>query len=253
MLTEKENGTEIHFPENPDKFEFDAQVSKIFDQMARRSIPNYMLAHSMHAAIAVRHVGSSGSVLDIGASHGQFISSMFAAYEADGRPVPDGVKFTATDISEDMCNIMREKFGDRVNVKVEDLMENGFLGNREGYDFINCMYVLQFLPVFAQPLVLAKLCTLLNPGGVLSIGQKESLPGSIGDVLHSEYIKFRLGNGYTIEEIDAKTRALKNSMWPMTRTEFAQIIESTEIMGTPLTVTRSGVFATYVVTRKQRE
>ncbi len=245
-LTAEEGSREVHFPANADKFEFDGEVTRIFDKMARRSIPNYELAHKIHAALAANHLKDGSSILDVGASHGEFYHSLYRAYAKREQAMPD-IKMVATDVSFDMCAVIRASLPE-VNVIQQDLMENGFLNTTEKYDFINCMYVLQFLPSFAQPLVLTKLCTMLKPGGVLSIGQKESLPGNLGEVMQKEYIDFRLGNGYTQAEIDAKTKALKNSMWPMTNEKFIATLEQVPMHEiTP--VTRSGLFATYVARR----
>lgn len=245
-LAESSSQHEVHFPANPDRFEFDGEVSKIFDKMARRSIPNYELAHRMHAAIAASKLKDGGSVLDIGASHGEFLHALYADYSKRGVAMPR-LTLTATDVSTNMCDIMRSTLPG-VRVMEQDLMENEFLRWNEKFDFINCMYVLQFLPSFAQPLVLTKLCTMLKPGGVLSIGQKESKPGHIGEVLQQQYVNFRLENGYTQEEIDAKTHALKNAMWPMTNAQFKGILYDAN-MHTITPITRSGVFCTYIAER----
>lgn len=241
-----EDGRAVHFPANKDKFEFDAEVSAIFDQIAVRSIPNYKLAHSMHASIAADHLKDGGSVLDIGASRGEFYHSLFRRYSKLGG-MPSNLSLTATDVSHDMCQIMRDTLPG-VTIMQQDLMENPFLQSTAKYDFINCMYVLQFLPEFAQGLILTKMCTMLKPSGILSIGQKEAKPGVIGDCLHRHYIEFRLENGYTQAEIDAKTHALKNSMWPMTHEAFMGVLNDFG-MRNITTITRSGVFATYIAQR----
>lgn len=245
-LTEQEGTLEIHFPADPNKFSFDGEVSKIFHKMARRSIPNYELAHAMHASIAADHLKDGGAVLDIGASHGEFYHSLFRRYSKLGG-MPSNLSLTATDVSHDMCQIMRDTLPG-VTIVQQDLMENPFLQSTAKYDFINCMYVLQFLPEFAQGLVLTKMCTMLKPGGILSIAQKEAKPGVIGDCLHRHYIEFRLENGYTQAEIDAKTHALKNAMWPMTHEAFIGVLNNFGMRNiTP--ITRSGVFATYIAQR----
>ncbi len=239
-------GQHVHFPAKADKFEFDGEVSKIFDKMARRSIPNYELAHTLHAAIAADHVKDGGAILDIGASHGEFFHSLFRQYTKLGS-TPSNLSLTATDVSPDMCNIMRASLHG-VTIIQQDLMLNPFLQSTAKYDFINCMYVLQFLPEFAQGLILTKMCTMLKPGGILSIGQKEAKPDAIGDCLHRHYIEFRLENGYTQAEIDAKTHALKNSMWPMTHEAFMKVLTDFGMRNIS-TITRNGVFATYTAQR----
>lgn len=249
MSLEAQDGKPVHFPANPEKFEFDAEVSAIFPNMARRSIPTYEMGHQLHAAIAASKMREGSSILDIGASHGEFFSFLKHDFQQRGADLPN-IRMVATDNSPDMCKWIAANHSD-AEVLQQDLMENPFLQWQDKFDFINCMYVLQFIPVFAQRLVLTKICTMLKPGGILSIGHKELLEGTIGEVLHDEYIGFRLRNGYTMEEIVAKTAALRNSMWPMRKQDLTEIISRMPCMGGLEEVTRWGVFATYVVQRKE--
>jgi tRNA (cmo5U34)-methyltransferase len=236
----------VHYPAKPDKFEFDAEVAAIFPNMARRSIPTYEDGHLLHAAICANLVKNGGSVLDIGASHGEFFKALDREFAHNGGR-PKNLRLVATDNSVEMCKWMNKDLTG-VEVVLQDLMENEFLQSKEKFDFINCMYVIQFLPEFAQRVVLTKLCSMLKPGGILSIGQKELHVGPVGDTLHDAYIGFRLRNGYSMEEISRKTAALKNSMWPMTKNQLLDIMSYCD-MGTVTEVTRWGVFATYVVQR----
>lgn len=249
MSLDAKDGRPVHFPAQPDKFEFDAEVSAIFPNMARRSIPTYEDGHHLHAAIAGSKAKDGYAILDIGASHGEFFSAVKRDFQQRGKGFPD-VRLVATDNSPEMCKWIRANHPD-AEVLQQDLMENPFLQYPETFDFINCMYVLQFLPEFAQPLVLTKICTMLKPGGILSIGQKELYEGEVGDILHDEYIGFRLRNGYSMQEIEAKTAALKNSMWPMHKDDLVSILARVPHMGTLKEVTRWGVFATYIVQRRE--
>jgi tRNA (cmo5U34)-methyltransferase len=239
-------GAEVHYPANPNKFEFDSAVAAIFPSMAVRSIPTYQDGHLLHAAIAANMLRDGGSVLDVGASHGEFFKALSREFAQRGDG-PNKLSLVALDNSAAMCEWLRNDLP-HVTVLQQDLMENDFLQATEKYDFINCMYVLQFLPMFAQRVVITKLCTMLKPGGILSIGQKERHEGPVGATLHDAYIGFRLRNGYSMEEINAKTKALANAMWPMTKNEFIDIMQYCD-MGQLTEVTRWGVFATYIVAR----
>lgn len=249
MSLDAQDGKPVHFPANAEKFEFDSEVSAIFPNMARRSIPTYEDGHRLHAAIAASKASDGYSVLDIGASHGEFLTALKNDFKQRGKPVPS-MRLVATDNSPEMCKWLTANHPD-AEVMQQDLMENQFIQWQEKFDFINCMYVLQFLPPYAQPVVLTKICTMLKPGGILSIGQKERHEGEVGSILHDEYIGFRLRNGYTIEEIVAKTAALKNSMWPMSKKEFAEALAYVPQMGEIQEITRWGVFATYIVQRRE--
>ena len=61
----------------------------------------------------------------------------------------------------------------------------------------------------------------LAPGGILILGQKEREPWRYANRFSETYYAMRRRNGYTQAEIDAKTAALKNSMWPVSPEEMA--------------------------------
>lgn len=212
MLTVPANGETVHYPAKPEKFEFDSEVSQVFPDMARRSIPLFYETHDLHAALCAPWMEQEQvAVLDVGASRGAFLSALARQY---GLP-RDGVYVEANDISLDMATKLVVDFP-WVKTHNLDISGDTFMSMPDGrWDIINCTYVLQFVKEQHQVAVLRKLTRLLKPGGVLFLGQKLNSPGVVGRMLHDQYIQFRIQNGYTHEEIAAKTRALQNSMWPM--------------------------------------
>lgn len=203
-----------HFPANPNKFEFDKDVAPIFPNMAKRSIPNYEEAHYLHASImAFWFLHKGASIIDIGASRGLMFSMLSKLYREHGQFLPS-MKMVATDSSPHMCEMMRNDFP-LLDVRQQSLLDPEFFDSNEQYDVVNCMYVLQFVPSEHQERVLHKLASMVKPGGILVLGQKEKSDGYLGKILHDQYIDFRTHNGYTRREIEAKTAALANSMWPI--------------------------------------
>jgi tRNA (cmo5U34)-methyltransferase len=76
-------------------------------------------------------------------------------------------------------------------------------------------YVLQFIPPPHQLSVLRMVLARVAPGGYFVFGHKELLHGVPGALAQDEYIQFRLRNGYSRDEIAAKTTALKGSMFTL--------------------------------------
>lgn len=201
----------VHFPANPDRFEFDAEVSKVFDDIADRSIPNFRAAHIAHARMLKAWIkpGQPLKVLDVGASRGAFINALRIAH----RGVP--MEIDTIDNSPEMCAYLKMDYPG-VRTQCLDLTSPGFLDTIQPlYDVVCVNYVLQFLPRQMRYRVLNKLISMVRVGGVLIIGHKSLHYGKSGEAAHEEYIRFRVANGYTREEIEAKTQALKGSMWPM--------------------------------------
>lgn len=212
----------VHFPAKADKFEFDTDVAPIFTNMAQRSIPNYDAFHRLHAEMVARWFSRDGMLLlDVGASHAGFFNALKRFYRE--HPLSENMplmEMYAMDNSAAMCEIMRRTHAD-VTVMEGSVTDKKFMQRFKCYpqfDVVNATYLLQFIEPERQYEVLEILTDLVRPGGILILGQKESNTGLLGHMLQEQYIRWRMSNGYSREEIEAKTRALQGSMWPMDQT-----------------------------------
>ena len=225
----------VHFPANPEKFEFDDQVASIFPNMARRSIPYYEEMHRTHADIVVQFVKDHYDkrhveMLDIGASHGEFASLLLNRFEMMGQDYH--VKLL--DASPDMCEHMIDRYRnyDRVKVIQKPFGLDVMLDMAGKCDIVACHYVAQFVPLKERGLFITRIAQVMRPGALLLWGEKESYirpqsdhHRSIIKTMESLYNQFRLDNGYTQEEIDAKTKALSGSMWPIDSVQTQWMLE----------------------------
>lgn len=203
----------VHFPSDPNKFAFDREVSAIFPDMAVRSIPNFLEAHDAHARMLEKWMIPGVRVLDVGASRGHFLAALIHNY-----PTLWGlgeINYKAIDNSLDMCTHLKTDFP-KAEVECTDVSSSDFIAEiQPKYDVLCVNYVLQFIQPQHQVSVFLKLISMVRPGGVIIVGHKSKHHGQSGDFAHEEYIRFRMTHGYTREEIEAKTKALKSSMFPM--------------------------------------
>lgn len=218
MSLDVADGRPVHFPKDPSNFGFDAEVSAIFPDMARRAIPNFYESHRAHVAMLRAMDWGQGmtrpSVLDVGASRGAFLK---AFEEEFGGPeaVSELFRVEAIDNSQDMCTYLANDF-EYAHVICGDVTSDDFMESEEKFDLVCCHYVLQFVRPEMQGKVLQKLISMVNPGGVFIFGHKalhEQNP--LGWAAHERYHQFRIDNGYTRAEIAAKTEALKGTMFPV--------------------------------------
>lgn len=208
----------VHFPRDPQRFVFDEEVTAVFDDMAVRSIPNFLKAHESHSRMLRRWMIPGVSILDVGASRGAFLRQLRNDYQDawyDGN-----TRIDAIDNSEAMCKELRQDFPE-INVNCTDISAPEFLNHRQPrYDIVCLNYVLQFIPPQLQVPVMLRLFSMVEAGGVFILGHKSKHHGMSGDLCSEEYIHFRMQNGYSAEEIAAKTEALKGSMFPMDHTKM---------------------------------
>lgn len=236
-------GQEVHFPDG-DKFVFDKEVADIFPSMAKRAIPLFYETHKLHANLCRPWLDRAEGVriLDVGASRGAFLSAL-----RELTPLRYIDHIVAMDISEPMCQHLRAEYPG-VQVIHRDITSPEFFAMDDGaWDIINCTYVVQFVKPEHQVAVLRKLTRMLAPGGVLFLGQKMDSSGPVGRLLHAEYIRFRRENGYTDEEIEAKTAALQNSMWPMPDSVLADYLLKFGVL--PVLTSQWTVFNNYMCTK----
>ena len=224
------DGTQ-HYPEDPDHFAFDSDVAEVFDDMAARSIPMYKMAHKASAYIAYEHIKDlrkdrgtdSINVMDVGASTGGFLSELMtmSGRESEDAYLAD-VNLHALDISEPMITKLKNKLP-QVDARVMSVEDISHFGVK--FDIINMSYVMQFLPIYKSVPVLQRLRSCMNKGGLLFVSQKELITSAHNDSFQNRYIRFRRENGYSSEEITAKTRALKGSMWPQSAAKLRGDLE----------------------------
>lgn len=214
-LAKDGRGNVVHFPESPDKFQFDAEVSRVFPDMAKRSIPMYEEAHRLHASLLtplIINKGEGVTIYDIGASRGHFFKEVCNQLQIDPRVGDKRFNFVAVDQSEHMLTQLKEEMPWVVTIN-KDALE--LLDLVEPADIICLFYVLQFIRGDENKLALLKWANRnIREGGVVVLGQKDMISPSYSALFDEEYYLFRMRNGYSLAEIQAKTKALKNSMWP---------------------------------------
>jgi tRNA (cmo5U34)-methyltransferase len=240
----------VHFPANPNVFEFDDEVSRIFPDMAQRSIPMYHEAHRAHVAMLASFLATGiRTVLDIGASRGAFFKHLKDNSVLNSHISTGYLRLTAMDASETMCQLLRQEHPE-VEVYQDNLIGYDQLaGWRKDklYDVVVLNYVLQFVPPEHQRVAMQEVMRRVAPGGYLLFGHKERLGGLVGQLAQEEYVEFRVRNGYTREEITAKTAALKGSQFTLTNDTIMDWLRHSGFEVTP--TTRWMAFNTFIARR----
>lgn len=206
----------VHYPKRRDVFQFDDEVAAIFDDMAPRSIPMYNEVHRLHVSLFSPWFVPGSVIVDVGSSTGHLFRNIERLLCK--RFHETGMEGVALDRSGAMMDRLAVEFP-TVRCQVEDITTAPPLKKKATVMF--CLYLTQFVSPEDKGLAYSWIADNLAPGGIVVLGQKEAMWGQFAEDLFSrEYHLFRRDNGYTQEEIDAKTAALKNSMWPITEGEL---------------------------------
>jgi len=194
------------------KWEFDADVATVFDDMLKRSIPQYETMRQACFDLACNYRQGGTWIIDLGCSRGEAIAKLIDKYGVHN-------KYFGLDVSEPMLEIARERF--------EGYIDNGIvqienIDLRTDYPIKSASVVLsvltlQFTPIEYRHNILANIYNSLMPGGAFIlvekvIGANSEIDKSMVDI----YYKLKANNGYTQEQIERKRLSLEGALVPVT-------------------------------------
>ena len=208
----------VHYPAT-DSWQFDAEVARVFDDMALRSIPLYAEMQRETARIVAESVWNGEHVVDLGAATGTTLAAIAPR-------VSKTTSLTGYEIAPLMAAAAREKVPANVRIIEGDVRTVEF---PEPIGAAVCLWTLQFVPILDRTLVLKRLRAAMRDGGVLVVAEK------IDSAPHVQrYHDWKHENGYSREEIEAKALALRGVLNPMTYDANVAMLRSCGFIVEPL-------------------
>ncbi len=186
---------------------FSGQTREQFEQHIRRSIPFYAEGHELVAALSDFFLVENSVCYDLGCSTGALLLSLA---ERHGRKK---IKFVGIDCETDMAQQAQNcsQTYDNIEIRCQNLMDVDL----EPVDFIVSYYTIQFVHPKQRQVLFDRLYNSLNWGGGLLLFEKVRGPDArFQDIMTTLYTDFKLNQGYTGDEIVAKTRSLKGVLEP---------------------------------------
>ena len=188
-----------------EKWEFDQNVTDCFDDMLKRSIPNYEMMRTLVEMIIKYHNPKKSDVLvDLGCSNGINIE-----------PFIDDLNCIGVDISEPMLESARKKFNEKATILYHDITKNlDFFNNAR---FITSILTLQFTPIEYRQEIFSNIYNKLEPNGVFILVEKElGYNSAINKMFVDLYYKIKAKNGYSYDQINRKKKSLEGVLVPVT-------------------------------------
>jgi len=195
-----------------EKFEFNASVARVFDDMLERSVPMYRECLKSAVDWCARFAREGSHIYDLGCSTGTLMKRLTNRLPADS-----GIRLVGLDNSGPMLVKAREKL--RTSPLPCKLLEADLQGNfpLTNASVVIMNYTLQFLPPERRLSLARKIFHGLNDGGLLILIEK----------VKSDNLKFnqtfielhhahKKAQGYTQLEITRKREALENVLIPWT-------------------------------------
>lgn len=224
MVMGDEESSLGHMPtEGPKTWEFDAEVTRVFEDMLERSIPQYGVMREAVTAVGMHFVQGKGrQVLDLGCSRGSALAPFVERCGAYA-------SYVGVDSSSQMVSHCRERFklyeySRLVTIQQMDLRTD--FPMLVGVDLVLVVLSLQFIPVEYRQEVLRKAFGTLRMGGALILVEKVlGNSGEINEMMVLEYLSLKADHGYTDEEIARKKLSLEGVLVPLTAAWNEQLLK----------------------------
>jgi len=212
--------TLFHTTQYPRRFQFDAEVAKVFDDMISRSVPLYREVLKSVAIWTHRFYQPGTTIYDIGCSTGSTIK-IIAEY------LDTPATIVGIDTSDSMLEEAREKLKPYQDaghkISFHNANASDFEYSKSSVVIMN--YTLQFIPIAQRLPLLKKISQSLESNGLLYLSEKLRSPSAlIQESLTDIYEYFKESNGYSRTEIERKKEALDNVLIPLTAEEQMQLL-----------------------------
>ncbi len=186
---------------------FGGNVSENFDEHVNRSVPMYQQGHALVTALSDFFLADGSVCYDLGCSTGALCERL-ARHHAHR-----DLRIVGIDAQPSMIDKARERCTDLGTVQLQ--CEDALTCELEPCDLIVCYYTLQFVRPQQRQALFDRLYDALNWGGGLVMFEKVRAPDArFQDMMSTLYSDYKLSQGYTGEQIVAKTRSLKGVLEP---------------------------------------
>lgn len=191
------------------KWEFNEQVTAVFDEMLSRSIPGYDEMRRATYNIGKHYVMPNTCVMDIGCSNGNAIYPFVTEFGG-------AVDYCLLDVSEPMLNECRKKYTAQKNVDIRNYdLRNGV--PEKDASLVLSILTLQFTPIEYRHKIVQSIYNTLIPGGCFILVEKVlGNTSDIDEVYTGEYYALKRNNQYTEAQIKNKRKSLEGVLVPIT-------------------------------------
>lgn len=194
------------------QWEFDAEVTQAFDDMLRRSIPQYEVMRTAVFNLGCKYIQRSTDIVDLGCSRGEAFAPFIDKFGVSNR-------YIGIEVSEAMLTAARERFAGFIKTGYVDIRNFDL---RTGYPPVRAsltlsVLTLQFTPIEYRQRILRDIFKSTTNGGALILVEKvlggdAELDAQMVDL----YYQLKGENGYTQDSIDRKRHSLEGVLVPVT-------------------------------------
>lgn len=190
------------------RWSFGGSTAQTFVEHAEMSIPGYRRGHEVVAALSDFFVHGDSRCWELGVSTGELLGTLARRHAHH-----PAIRWTGIDIEAEMTAVARKNLAGLDNVTIEqaDLLEVDI----GGADLVVSYYCLQFVPSKHRQRAVDAVYRGLNWGGAFIWFEKVRGPDArFQDMFTLLYNDYKVHQGFTADEILAKSRSLKGVLDP---------------------------------------
>lgn len=194
------------------RWEFDQSVTDVFDDMLRRSIPQYEVMRHACLELARRFRQPGTDIVDLGCSRGEAIAQLVAEYAGENR-------FIGVEVSRPMIEAASRRFEATIRAGGMRIEESDL---RSAYPDCRAsvtlaVLTLQFIPIEYRQRVLLEIHAHTVDGGACILVEKVlGNSAQIDDAMVDCYYQMKAHNGYSQDAIHRKRLSLEGVLVPIT-------------------------------------
>jgi len=198
------------FPANRANWKFNGEVVELFDKHISRSVPLYKEGHDLICDMSDFFIKPDSLCYEIGCSTGTLILKL----AAHNQTKPEA-RFVGIDIEKDMIEKAQDKASKTKGLNVSFIADDVTQLELDSADLIVCYYTVQFIKPSVRQKLIDRLYEKLNWGGALLLFEKvRGADARFQDILCALYNDYKIREGYSADEIIAKSRSLKGVLEP---------------------------------------
>lgn len=199
-------------------WKFNKNVSSIFDEHVKQSVPLYEVIQELIAQISDFFIQPNTVIYDIGCSTGESIFKLYQRHQSKNSI------FIGIDESEEMLKKAVQKNKNNSHIKfVQESIENYTFEQKS--NLILSVLTVQFIPIESRKMVLRAIYEALNTGGAFIFIEK-SYPEypKTQDIFTQIYHDHKELNGLTPLEIREKDKSLRSVLNSLSVTENIELL-----------------------------
>lgn len=223
-------------------FTFSKGTASVFDSHVQSSVPLYKEGHEYIAYLSDYFVKPNSVCYDLGCSTGTLLEIL-----AERHKNKQDVYFFGIDPEIEMINQAKKKSN---HFNIEYCVNSAENVELKKSDFVTCYYTLQFIPINKRQEVCNKIYSSLNIGGAFILFEKELINEPyVSKIVESAYMKFKLKNNFTINEVLGKRFSLEGFLIPNTADDNIILLSSAGFKSIQC-IMQYGEFKGYIAIKK---